>query len=388
MRQISTSWWLSSQEYMKIERRGFFVKENFTFFPFFKSSISILILSGLITWLISVILIICDNIFHWLQYDLFAQFIPYVGYVFWIICSSYLVYYYSLSSHTFHSSLWSLWFWVISSKVELENKNEKLSFFSELIRTIGWILKYISNIRLGFRNNPLLMLVAIVVTAWIMWLYLLWLSITTIIQWMWFPFEVLGWGFIWNILVTLIPMSVMVFLWIIGNLINKVYNPLYAFWNLWSKIQSLTPRISESSDKIQNEFSTDMNFSVLSKGFATLASDFSKISGYVLKLEQIEKKANKWNLFDSEKYIGSLREDILTPLKTLKKFLEQKKIELEASREEFKNIQNQRQRVQVQVGWLDTLTGNADLQSKRTEPLIHELTENIDKLGVMIGKFS
>lgn len=178
------------------------------------------------------------------------------------------------------------------------------------------------------------------------------------------------------------------FLLLVWQKVYQSLTPLYAFWNLWSKIQSLTPHISESSERIQKEFSTDMNFTILSKWFATLASDFSKVSWYVLKLEQIEKKANKWNFFDSEKYISSLREDVLSPLYSLKKFLEQKKMQLEASQEELKNIQTQNQRIQVQVGWPDTLTGNADIQSKRTEPLIHELTENIEKLEVMIVMFS
>ena len=33
------------------------------------------------------------------------------------------------------------------------------------------------------------------------------------------------------------------------------------------------------------------------------------------------------------------------------------------------------------------LIGNVELSSKRTEPLIVELTENIEKLEVMVGKF-
>ena len=33
------------------------------------------------------------------------------------------------------------------------------------------------------------------------------------------------------------------------------------------------------------------------------------------------------------------------------------------------------------------LTGNTELSLKRTEPLMAELTENIEKLEVMVGKF-
>lgn len=157
------------------------------------------------------------------------------------------------------------------------------------------------------------------------------------------------------------------------------------FWNLGSKIQSLTPRITEESEKIEKEFSTDMNFRTLSDSFDTLAKDFSQISSYVIKLETIEQKANKWNLFDSEKYIGSLREDIVKPLTTLRSFLEKKKTELEASEQEMK-------KVRVRVGWSwhtwwNWEIENLELQSKRSEPLRAELTENIDKLDIMIEKF-
>ena len=157
------------------------------------------------------------------------------------------------------------------------------------------------------------------------------------------------------------------------------------FWNLGSKIQSLTPRITEESEKIEKEFSTDMNFRTLSDSFDTLAKDFSQISSYVIKLETIEQKANKWNLFDSEKYIGSLREDIVKPLTTLRSFLKKKKTELEASEEEMK-------KVRVRVGWSwkswwNWEIENLELQSKRSEPLRAELTENIEKLDVMIEKF-
>lgn len=179
------------------------------------------------------------------------------------------------------------------------------------------------------------------------------------------------------------------------------FHPLYAFGNLWSKIQSLTPRITEESEKIEKEFSTDMNFRTLSDSFDTLSTDFSQISSYVIKLETIEQKANKWNLFDSEKYIGSLREDIVKPLISLRSFLEKKKTELEKSKEEIRNLWAldgetssawQKVRVRVWVGWSwntwwNWETENLELSSKRSEPLIQELTENIEKLDIMIVKF-
>jgi hypothetical protein len=52
----------------------------------------------------------------------------------------------------------------------------------------------------------------------------------------------------------------------------------------------------------------------------------------------VEKKANKGNIFDSEKYINSLRTDIVEPLNSLKVFLEKQKEELLQSEKELINI--------------------------------------------------
>ena len=97
-------------------------------------------------------------------------------------------------------------------------------------------------------------------------------------------------------------------------MIAKIYqsfNPLYAFGNLGEKIQKLTPQIATQSKAIQKNFASDMDFRVLSDGFDGFASTFSQIVSLVIKLEQVEQKANKGNLFDSKKYINSLRSDIV-----------------------------------------------------------------------------
>ena len=61
---------------------------------------------------------------------------------------------------------------------------------------------------------------------------------------------------------------------------------------------------------------------------------------------------------------------------SLKLFLEKQKIELIESWKELS-------RVRV---WESESTGNIELQSKRSESLITELSENIEKLDEMIGK--
>lgn len=162
---------------------------------------------------------------------------------------------------------------------------------------------------------------------------------------------------------------------ILDTIFSYIY-PLITFGDIWEKIQKITPRIEEQSKRIQSEFQRDLNFSVLSNGFDSLSATFSEIVTLVIKLEKVETRANKWNLFDSEKYINSLRSDIVTPLISLKTFLEKQKSELMNSKKELN-------RVRV---WGNEGTENMELQSKRSESLIQELTENIEKLDVMIGK--
>jgi hypothetical protein len=167
--------------------------------------------------------------------------------------------------------------------------------------------------------------------------------------------------------------------YIVGYIARQLvehFHPLYIFDNLGEKIQKLTPTIEEQSKNIQSEFESNMDFSVLSHGFELLSRNFSEIVQLIIKLEKAEKRANQWNLFDSEKYINSLRSDIVTPLISLKAFLEEKKTEL---------IQSKQELTRVQVWWTEE-SGNVELQAKRSDSLIQELADNIEKLDVMIGK--
>lgn len=153
---------------------------------------------------------------------------------------------------------------------------------------------------------------------------------------------------------------------------------LYRFAEIWDKIQLLTPEIEKQSRFIQKNFKTNQNFQILRNWFDSLSSTFSKIVSLVIRLERVEKRANKWNLFDSEKYINSLRSDIIEPLKSLRAFLEEQRQKL---------IGSQRELTRVRAWGIDpSLRSEWQLTWKRSESLILELGESIEKLDVMIGK--
>ncbi len=161
--------------------------------------------------------------------------------------------------------------------------------------------------------------------------------------------------------------------WIIAYLY-----PIISFGKIWKKIQRITPQISEQSQIIQAEFEKNMDFSKLHTGFAWLSSLFSHVLELVIEIEKIETRANKGNMFDSKKYINSLRMDIMEPLQSLKGFLEIQKKKLFDSQQELISVWERR----------DQLSEYTVLQSKRTELVIGELDSNIILLQDMIQKMS
>jgi hypothetical protein len=165
----------------------------------------------------------------------------------------------------------------------------------------------------------------------------------------------------------------------------QYFHPLYAFWNLWEKIQSLTPNIETQSTKIREIFSHEetIDYKTLHHSFDTLSDTFEKIASLVIRLEKIEIRANTWNLFDSKKYIESLKDDILTPLSSLSTFLGEKETELREKQDELSNM-----RFQVQVGWSDRVWSDESWQtsliSARIRPLIEEIGRQRASIWVMM----
>jgi hypothetical protein len=186
---------------------------------------------------------------------------------------------------------------------------------------------------------------------------------------------------IWIILIfvslSFLILSIWIFLiWILITYILQHTMSLQIFLNHWSRIQSLTPLIESKSREIEKNFSEDMDFGKLRSGFSDLSMILAKVSESTLKLEAAEKRVNKWNLFDSVKYITSLMSDIMTPLVWLRSFLTSRATALEKSKWEMS-------RIRMKVGWWEEALA---LQSARTEPLMLELRKNIEKLDEMIEK--
>lgn len=186
-------------------------------------------------------------------------------------------------------------------------------------------------------------------------------------------------GYFWILMSLVYIISVLFIIGISISILHRILNPLYAFWNIGMKIQELAPEIEQESNLIQLEFQKEKNLAVLHSGFNSLSLTFSQIMELVLKLEKVEKRANKGNLFDSEKYIGSLRTDITAPLVELKKFLEKQREEL---------LKSQKELMRVMTGGSSTIQGNVELGDKRGDILLQELNTNIEKLEGMLYKLT
>lgn len=166
------------------------------------------------------------------------------------------------------------------------------------------------------------------------------------------------------------------FLGVIVIYLLTIFNNFGHFLSLWFEIQEITKKMILASDTIKLNFVGNQKFWELEEWLDTFALILKKLTTKIIRIEKIERSIGKWNIFDSQKYLNSLKGNITEPLRLLQSFLGNKRTELIASREELS-------RVRVQVGWASE---NRDLQSARTEPLMVELTENIDQLDVMIKK--
>ena len=334
---------LSPEEQKEIEERGFMVKKNYSIKYFLEMIV--------FSWAYLVI--------YWAAISILYAFITYLDMRYLETVLKYitlLVFLYPLllyfkaymqSGFTFYSHNSIINLWLVSDSIKNKNEYWLFAFHREL-----------NYIRKSWKDWP-----AIYIGCILWWGIMVYIFLMIAIARFSFPYV------IWTMCLGYISLEIV-------RKLYQTFHPLYAFWNLWSKIQSLTPEIEEQSKKIEKEFSSDMNFSLLSRSFDTLSTTFSKIVSLVIRLEQIEKRANKWNLFDSEKYINSLKWDIVKPLIALRGFLSTRLGELEQSKWEM-------QQVRVKVGWWEEALS---LQSARTESLMVELRDNIEKLDGMIGK--
>lgn len=351
---------LTSEEKKKLDIRGFYILQIITFKDFIKNTFFWLVLSGIFLSIILYMLLL-----NTAELLFFHIILTILGTLF--ISSLFL---YIFSSTIFFWKKNMIAYGVINKKGFIEFLIRMSYIFRTIYNGIDNFWEEIGKMQSYKKDNPVL------------FISILWCMIT-----------LMGWSYylnryfpiiteadiVRNISYILIPIWTYLWVgWIWNTLINH-FHPLYAFWNIWEKIQKLTPAIESKSKEIQKNFEKDMNFRVLSEWFDTLSSTFSEIVSLVIKLERVEKKANKWNLFDSEKYINSLRGDIITPLKSLKSFLEEQRMNLRESQKEL-------QKVRVKVGGDNELTSESELSSKRSEGLLVELDENISKLEEMIGK--
>ncbi len=368
---------LTIEEKKELEKRGFFAKKKISLIWLSKQ---VLILSALFFLFTGFILL------NYQEYTVLWQNISLIiiG-ILWIIFSVLIMYNYIISRITFYGKMGIIWYGKIQQNdISIIQKDRKIiQIFNKILGTfkvyglfvsemIEFINKSWSSLRWvkSMDTSFIFLIIIFSPIIFISWGIVMWWEIIGKYIWLWVTwFELSFFLWIFSILI-IIPISIL-----LSEIVNK-FHPLYVFGNLWEKIQKLTPKIEEQSRLIQSEFHSDMNYSVLRTGFDSLSATFSNIITLVIKLEKVETRANKWNLFDSEKYINSLRSDIVTPLTSLKIFLEIQKTELMKSEKELT-------RVRV---WGNESTGNIDLQFKRSEPLIVELTENIEKLDMMIGK--
>ncbi len=361
---------LTTGERKELEKRGFLIQKNFTIWDLVQK------ISSIVRYLsIAIFIATTPLVAIWLLFATISEhsfgFILTIGNILTIILAGLvfvlpilnLIYSYMKTWMTFKSQKWTIRYGVVIP-FKSSWKGKYFFFFDSIVKNIAWS------------------------GTWGIWaiilslLYIFFMFFINVLEDLSLTYDLLLdiRGIIWYIVLTciyiLIPLIVIGLFMMIMRSIFQKFHPLYAFGNLGEKIQKLMPQIESQSKTMQKNFASDMSYRILSDGFDGLASTFSQIVSLVIRLEKVEARANRGNLFDSGKYISSLRSDIVGPLGSLRIFLDGKRTELISSREELS-------RVGVKIGWA---IENRDLTSARTEPLILELTENIEKLDMMIGK--
>ena len=299
---------LTPEEQIELEKREFLVKKLMSLYDFFKDIIIWTIVFGLLGWVMGWVLRLYYTDTEWINGIVqYASIIP-------LLLQIQHLLNWILGGKLFFWETHILVFWKILNSINNINQGSYISGLIRFIRNnISFRIpdgSYVSEFAVAiFLYIPILMFISI--SYWISPL-----SHNTI-----------------NLIILIIPI-IYLFILIIRFFL-EIFHPLYAFGNLWEKIKKLTPKIEEKSKEIQENFQKDMNFKILSDGFDSLSSTFSEIISLVIKLEKIESRANKWDLFDSDKYINSLRTDIIEPLISLRSFLEKQKIELKQSGKEL-----------------------------------------------------
>ncbi|MBP6981214.1 hypothetical protein KBB25_00345 [Candidatus Gracilibacteria bacterium] len=158
--------------------------------------------------------------------------------------------------------------------------------------------------------------------------------------------------------------------------IYQLFFPIYAFGILGGKIQKIHTSMDQKIVSIKANFRYDIHFGFLSREFTFISTSFTKLNSYILKLENIETRLDKGNLFDSKKYINSFQIDIWSLLNEVKVFLEKQKNNIE-------QMQIQMNQTEIVDNYTHFL-----ITTKRMSMLQEELRENINKIDGMMGKIS
>lgn len=153
------------------------------------------------------------------------------------------------------------------------------------------------------------------------------------------------------------------------------------FLSLGLKLQKIAPKIQLISKKFQYNFQEKVKsgtgFDSMRKFLDELSGNFSEVTEIIIELEKVEKKMDKWNLFDAIRYINSLKQDILAPIVNTRDLL----------MEQWNNLlfkETEKQKLRDEKSSLMVYT---ELQSVRSSVIKNELDANIEKLNVMIAKF-
>ncbi len=156
--------------------------------------------------------------------------------------------------------------------------------------------------------------------------------------------------------------------------LSNIFHPLTSFVYTWERIQHYTRDFIIHSNNIQENFKEKLLNCNFLKDFKLLASFLEKINRLVSKIEVIESTLNMGDVFQSKKYIASLKEDICKPLYALSVMLGEKRSEIIVAIKELNTLKE----------W----TAHTLLHNKRLENLLTQVEMMISLSSKLLLKIN
>ncbi len=175
--------------------------------------------------------------------------------------------------------------------------------------------------------------------------------------------------------ILLLALSIPLLMSYVIGIIMQYFSPLSRFANIGIDLQNCVEKVEIWCKNIIISLRGDIDFRIVHSSFDTIAKNLSRSYKLSKKLEQIELEYNVGNIFDSAKFLESLKSDIRSSATELILFLNEKKISLTSGKALNRNQQKE-----------NSLVGHLILLDRRTDIVISQIDTGISCIQELLKK--